>query len=110
MNDTLKKVINLVEDKKVAILSVLDVAYMSTFADYFVLTIAQNDRQIAAVMNSFKEAIPTEEKAYLTIEGDAKDGWVAIQYQDVCVHLFLPAVHETYRLDELYNKAQNIEF
>lgn len=110
MNEHLKKVIDITEDKKVVIDSVLDVVYMTTFADYFIIAIAQNDRQIAGIMNSFKEDISTAEKAYLTVEGDAKDGWVAIQYHEVCLHLFLPAMHDMYRLDELYTDATKIDF
>ena len=110
MNKELKRVIEIVEDKKVDVEVILDVVYMSTFADYFVIAIAQNDRQIAAIMNTFKEDFTTAEKANITIEGDAKDGWVAIQYHDVCLHLFLPAMHALYRLDELYVDADRIKF
>jgi len=104
----LAKAIALIEDKSVVILEVLDVVYMTTYADYFIVAIAKNDRQIASVMDNFKENVPTSEKDNLKVEGKPNDGWVVIQYYNVAVHLFLPAVHELYRLDTLYKDAERV--
>jgi len=110
INERIKTVVDLIEDKSVAILEVFDVAYMSTYADYFVVAIAKNDRQIAGVMDNFKEAVATAEKDNLRVEGKPADGWVIILYYDVAIHLFLPAVHEQYRLDTLYKDAKRLEY
>jgi ribosome-associated protein len=109
-NKYLKTAIDLIEDKSVAILEVLDVIYMTTYADYFIIAIAKNERQIAGVMDNFKEFVPTNEKDNVRVEGKPSDGWVIIQYYDVAVHLFLQPVHEQYRLDTLYEDAKRLTY
>ncbi len=104
MNETLKTVIEVIEGKKVPVLVSYDVRPLSTFADVFVIAIASNDRQINAIMQEFKEMV-NHQYENLHVEGDPKEGWVAIQYHDVCAHIFLQAQHDLYRLDELFEKC-----
>lgn len=84
MEQNLQFVIQHIEDKKVPVIAAYDVRELSTFADVFVLAIAKNDPQINAIMNSFREAVKNKENNVLTIEGEPKDGWVAIQYNEIC--------------------------
>lgn len=107
MNEKLQKIINVVEDKQVVVVVNYDVRQLSTFADTFVIAVAKNDRQIQAVMNEFRDQF--KGNGDFRIEGTSKDGWVAIQYEEICVHLFLPEVHDTYHLDKLFNDCPVIK-
>jgi iojap-like ribosome-associated protein len=102
-------VITTIEEKKVPVLVTYDVRPLSTFADVFVIALANNDRQISAIVDEFREQTPDKTAATLTIEGNPKDGWVAIQFEEICAHIFLPTEHESYHLDDLFKEMPVIE-
>ncbi|MGL5042855.1 MAG: ribosome silencing factor [Culicoidibacterales bacterium] len=108
MNENLKIVIDTIEDKKVPVMVSYDVRGLSTFADVFVIAIASNDRQINGIMQEFKE-LAINDLTNLHVEGDPKEGWVAIQYFEICAHIFLQDEHLRYRLDELFETCPIIE-
>ncbi|GBU10519.1 hypothetical protein AwErysi_01350 [Erysipelotrichaceae bacterium] len=108
MNKHLNEIITLVEDKKVPVLASYDVTLLSTFADVFVIAIASNDRQINAVMQEMKDYATLNGSDSFHSEGDPKEGWVAIQHNEVCVHIFLEGEHDKYRLDELFKACPKI--
>ena len=105
MENTLDKMIKIITDRKVDILTIKDVREMSTFADTFVVAIADNERQIQGVMNEFRSL----KDPNTFIEGSAGDSWIIILTDDVCVHLFTYEEHEKYRLDTLYKDQPTIE-
>ena len=53
----LQKITKVLEDKKASNLMILDIASISTLADYFVLASADNIRQLDALKDSVEEAL-----------------------------------------------------
>lgn len=39
-------------------------------------------------------------------EGEARDGWLVVDYGDVVVHLFSPDQRDYYRLEELWSEGK----
>lgn len=39
-------------------------------------------------------------------EGEARDGWLVVDYGDVVVHLFSPDQREYYQLEELWGEGK----
>lgn len=101
MENTLERVVTLLTDRKIDILTIKDVREMSTFADTFIVAIADNQRQLQGAMTEFRAL----KDPNIFIEGSSGDSWIVILVGDICVHLFTYEEHEIYRLDELY-KAQ----
>lgn len=40
------------------------------------------------------------------VEGEARDGWLVVDFGDVVVHLFSPDQREYYRLEELWQDGK----
>ena len=71
----LQKITKVLEDKKASNLMILDIASISTLADYFVLASADNIRQLDALKDSVEEAFPGET---LRKEGESSSGGISL--------------------------------
>jgi ribosome-associated protein len=80
-------------------------AELTALADYFLIVSAGSAKQVQAVA----EAIMTEAKARKFVrysaEGITQGNWALIDYGDVIVHIFQPAVREFYDLEGLWSEA-----
>ena len=99
-------VVDSILDKKGADITLLDIREQAVFADYFLICSAENSRQIRAIADGIRQ--DTKEKASILangIEGEARSGWVLVDYGDLLVHLFSPETRSYYDLEHLWNEA-----
>lgn len=73
---------------------------------YFVICTGQSPSQTGAIADSIEEVarIDAHEKPIKTI-GQDNAQWIAMDYGDVMVHVFLPDVREYYDLEHLWDDA-----
>lgn len=84
----------------------IDISEVASFTDYFVLCTGTSDRMLDALAVSMQETIRAKHKKRGRIEGEARDGWLVVDYGDVVVHLFSPDQREYYRLEELWQDGK----
>lgn len=101
----LQKITKVLEDKKASNLMILDIASISTLADYFVLASADNIRQLDALKDSVEEAFPGEP---LRKEGESSSGWILMDFRDIVVHLFSKEMREYYDLEKIWSDAKRV--
>ncbi len=111
MNQTkilVKKITEGIQEKKgknivVANLTEID----DTICDYFVICEGNTPTQVAAITDSIEDyvRIHTHEKP-MGIDGLRNAQWVAMDYSNVMVHIFLPEVRDFYNLENLWADAQ----
>ena len=65
-----------------------------------------SDRMLNALAKAVQETINQNHKKKGRIEGEAKDGWLVVDYGDVVVHLFSPDQRAYYRLEELWQEGK----
>ena len=93
-------------DKKGSNILLLDIREQAVFSDYFILCNGDSDRQIRALTDAIVEA--ARDKASLRprgTEGEAKSGWVLVDYGSIIIHLFSRDRREYYNLEELWSEA-----
>jgi ribosome-associated protein len=100
-----KKIVNAIADKKGSDIVLLDLRSISLLADYFVICSGESERQVKAIVDEVTKKIKEEGVGPLQIEGDSSSGWVLMDYGDVIVHVFAPAVRSYYQLEELWSDA-----
>lgn len=84
----------------------LDIRNVASFADYFVIASAGSDRQINAILDEIEKRIDRPDQMRpMGREGEAKSGWVLLDYGDVIVHLFGPEQRAYYDLESLWATA-----
>lgn len=111
MNQTkllVKKIIEGIQEKKGQKIVIADLTDIEdTICNYFVICQGNSPTQVSVIADSIREYVREEtgSKA-LAIDGLRNAQWVAIDYSDVLVHIFLPEVREFYNLENLWADAK----
>lgn len=65
-----------------------------------------SDRMIDALANAAIDDIRKKFKRKAKKQGNARDGWVIVDYGDVVVHLFSPDQRDFYNIEELWEDGK----
>ena len=92
---------DLLEDKKGEDILLLDIKEVASFTDYFVICTGTSDRMLDALADGAVEGVRAQLHKRGRKQGQARDGWVVVDYGDVVLHLFSPDQREYYDLEQL---------
>lgn len=95
-------------DKKATDVVVLNVAKLTSVADYLVLGSAESERQTRAIADHVGGILSSSGSAPLSMEGTASSPWVLIDFGDVVAHIFRHDVREHYALERLWADAKRV--
>lgn len=95
-------------DKKALDVKILEIARISSIADYLVLASGRSDKQVQAIADSVKMGLKPFDRP-IDMEGVDEGRWVVIDYGDIIVHIFQEEVRATYNLDELWGRAPQVD-
>jgi ribosome-associated protein len=84
----------------------LDLKDIASFTDYFVICNGTSDRMLDALAETVLESMRAQHKKKGRKEGEARDGWLLVDYGDVVVHLFSPDQRAYYKLEELWSDGK----
>ncbi len=103
-----KTIINSIENKKAHDISILDLRKIEeAIADFFILCTVDSHIQGKAVMNEIQSKVKEEcNEKPLSVDGESKQGWIAMDYFNVAVHIFEQEERELYQLEELWSDAE----
>ncbi len=93
-------------DVKAVDIVALDVRGVLDYADFFVVTSGNTDRQTKAIHDRINENMKKQHGLLpRRVEGLAEARWILMDYLDVVVHVFTPDAREFYRLEQLWGEA-----
>ena len=99
------------DDKKAEEIVLLKVAGISFLADYFVIATGFSTTQVKAICDSIeKETEAKYQLLPLRLQGKSEGRWIAIDYGDVIVHIFMPEEREFYNLEAFWGHAECTRF
>jgi ribosome-associated protein len=85
---------------------VLDLRGLQETFDAIVVTSGRNDRQVRAIADEIEHQVERSlDVKPSRVEGLTTGEWVAIDYGDVIIHVFLDAAREYYDLEHLWSAA-----
>ena len=84
----------------------LDIQNIASFTDYFVLCSGTSDRMLDALADATLESVRSSHRKKGRKQGEAREGWIVVDYGDVVVHLFSPDQREYYNLEELWEDGK----
>ena len=84
----------------------LDIQKIASFTDYFILCTGTSDRMLDALADATLESVRVSYRKKGRKQGEARDGWVVVDYGDVVVHLFSPDQRDYYNLEELWEDGK----
>ena len=114
MNETkelVKRIVEGIQEKKGKDIVVADLTDTdNTVCKYFVICEGNTPTQVAAIADSVSDyvRIHAGEKP-IHVEGMRVARWVAMDYSDVLVHVFVPEERDFYNLENLWADAQLTE-
>jgi iojap-like ribosome-associated protein len=111
MNETknlIQQITEGIQEKKGKNIIVADLTKINdTICSYFVICQGNSPAQIAAIVDSIKEYTRkgSGDKPF-AVDGLRNAEWVAMDYVNVLVHIFLPEVRDFYNLEHLWEDAK----
>ena len=106
--DLARRIVELAEDKKAADIVLLEIAPLTTVADYLVLCSGGSERQLGAIADGITEGLKAEGIRILSREGAPDSHWVLLDVGAVVVHVFAPPEREFYALERLWAEARTV--
>lgn len=107
-NELVKKIIEGIQDKKGQKIIVADLTEIEdTICNYFVICQGNSPSQVSVITDSIWDSVhkATGDKP-LAIDGFRNAQWIAMDYSNVLVHIFLPEVREFYNIENLWADAK----
>ncbi len=106
--EIVKKIVEGIQEKKGQRIVVADLSHIEgTIAQYFVICQGNSPTQVEAIAESIGDMVREqlhEKPAHVV--GLERAQWVAIDYTDVIVHIFVPELREFYDLENLWQDAK----
>jgi ribosome-associated protein len=93
------------EDIKARDIVVLDVAKLTSIADFMIIASGESARQTKALARNVTERIKEVGGEVLGVEGEENGEWILVDLGPVIVHIMHPAVRQYYNLEELWRAA-----
>lgn len=97
------------DDKLGKDISILNIAHVSSLADYFVIVTGDSTPQVKALMETVKDRIKKLfSRSPIRMENDTKNRWNLLDYGDVVVHILHRDERETYAIEKFWNNAFSV--
>ena len=78
-----------------------------TICQYFIICQGNSPSQVEAIADSIVEFTRKQKQVKpAAIDGLRNAEWVAMDYSDIIVHIFLPAAHDFYDIEHLWEDAK----
>ncbi|MDE7184552.1 MAG: ribosome silencing factor [Lachnospiraceae bacterium] len=109
MNNTLKTMIDALDEKKAENIQLIDISEVSTIADYFIITNGTNTSQIQALSDHVEEMLSKNGIRPKSIEGYNTANWILMDYSDILVHIFDQESRGFYDLERIWRDGKVID-
>lgn len=109
-NDLVKRITEGIQEKKGQKIIIADLNEIEdTICNYFVICQGNSPTQVSVIADSIWDYVhKTIGYKPTAIDGLRNAQWVAMDYGDVLVHIFLPEIREFYKLENLWADAKLI--
>lgn len=108
-SDLLKKIIQLLYNKKALHIIALDVREISNFTDYFIVAEGQASTHVQALADCIFKELKEIHILPMHIEGKSEGEWTVLDYETIIIHLFKPNIREYYRLEEMWKDGKIVD-
>ena len=96
-------------DKKADDVVILEVADLTSYADYFVIAGASSERLAQAVARTISDELRKRGRQPLSTDGMEQGNWVILDYGAVVVHVFMATARAYYDLDGFWSDAPRVD-
>ncbi len=108
MNETVQLICKTLSEKLASNIKVIEIEGVSSVADYFVVCSGKSTPQVKAIDEHLEEVMEKNGKFAAHKDGAREGRWIAVDYNDVIVHIFHKDVRDVYALDKLWDNGGNV--
>lgn len=105
----LNKISQVIFDKKGFNILALDVRPCSLLADFVILGEGSVDKHNIAIAQAVQDAMQELGWKPSYVQGMQTGDWIVLDYTQIVVHLFVPAVRDKYQLERLWQRAEIVD-
>ncbi len=106
--ETLRKIVQALDEKKAGDLRVLRVSAQSSITDYLVLATGTSEPHLRALRVELEKILDGDKMRIAGMDSSEGSGWTVVDAYQVMIHLFTPDKRDAYRLEQLWNDAEDI--
>ena len=106
--EIVKKIVDIMVDKKAQDIEVIKVEKITSLTDYMVLCTATSSTHIRTLAGEIEEKLKSEQFLHHK-EGHESSSWVLIDYVDIIVNIFSKETREFYRLDKIWSDGEKLD-
>jgi ribosome-associated protein len=107
--DQVRTAVRAAEEKKAQEITVLRLAAITEFTDYFIICTGTSTRQTQAIADEITEQLKKMKTRPLHIEGYKNAEWILVDYGAFVVHVFTENSRRFYDLERLWRDAERID-
>ena len=105
-NEMAQKIAEALAAKKAEDVMIIDISQKSSFADYFVMASAMNERQLDGLKDAVEDLLEPLEIFPKNIEGEKTSGWILMDYGDVIVNILTKEMREKYNIEKIWGDCE----
>ncbi|MCD8318540.1 MAG: ribosome silencing factor [Paraprevotella sp.] len=104
----IKAITDGIQEKKGKQIVVVDLSNIGdTICQYFIICQGNSPSQVQAIAESVTDFTRKEAQVKpIAVDGLRNAEWVAMDYSNIIVHIFLPVAHDFYDIEHLWEDAQ----
>lgn len=104
--DTLQRtIVNGLEDVKAHDITIFNTTHLSRMFDRVIIASGTSNRHTCALAMHVREKVKVIGGEIRGMEGMDAGEWVLVDCTDIVVHIFLPALRQYYRLEEIWGEG-----
>ena len=103
-----KKIAEILDSKKAKDIEILEIGELTSLADYFVLCSCTSNVQLRACADEVEEKMRELDFTPIHVDGYRSGTWIALDYADIIVHIFLEETRDFYNVERLWSDAKEI--
>jgi ribosome-associated protein len=105
----LRCAIEAAQNKKAAGVTLLDLAELGAFTEWFLVCTGFSTRQVSAIAEEIEDQLHALGLRHEHREGNSESEWVLLDYGSFLVHVFTERARHFYDLERLWRAARRIE-
>lgn len=101
------KIVEGIQEKKGAKITVVDMSKLENYVfRYFVICQGNSNTHVCSIADEVKDYVREQIKVKpFAVDGYNNAQWIALDYGEVILHVFLPEIREFYSLETLWEDA-----
>ena len=101
-----RELVTALEDKKAEDIILLDIHEVALFTDYFVICSGTSEHMLRSLINAAYDAMQSKYHLKGRVMGAPSNGWIAVDFTNIVLHVFSPEQRDYYRLEELWSNGK----